>query len=128
MASIIDSERLRGKAAASQTTGSGGGGADDIQKRLSLIEATLAEIKAFLLGTATRAELAESRGELREVKATLNAILPHLATKEDAAGVKTDIANVKTDIANFQVVVIKWVVGTMIGCAAASYSVARLFG
>jgi hypothetical protein len=91
MASMIDTERVRGKAAASQGTGGGGGGSvDDTQKRLGIIETAIAEIKAILVGLATKAELQQFRGEtkaelekvrgdIREISATL----PHLATKEE---------------------------------------------
>ena len=87
---------------------------DDTQNRLGIIESTLAEIKAFLANIATnfatKTELEQLRGEVREIKA----VLPHLATK--------------ADIANLHTAMIKWVVGTMLGCTAAAYSVARLFG
>jgi phage shock protein A len=136
MAGMIDTERFRGKAAASQTTsGMGGGSMDDTQRRLSAIEAILAEIKAFLTTVATKTELEQLRtgleqlrgdtrtqleqlrGEVREIKA----VLPHLATK-------ADVVATKAEIANLHAAMIKWVVGTMIGCTAAAYSVARLFG
>lgn len=121
MASMIDTEFFRGKAAASHTTsGRGGRSVDDTQRRLSAIEALLAEIKVVLTTLATKTELEQLRGEsragqerlggeLREVKA----ILPHLATK--------------AELAKLHASMIKWVVGTMIGCTAAAYSIARLF-
>ena len=124
MASMSDTNRFRSRAAASQTTGSGGGSVDETQRRLGVIEATLAEIKATLPFLATKEELKELRGHVQAIEV----YLPHFATKVDIANVKADIANVKTDIANLHTAMIKWVVGTMIGCAAASYSVARLFG
>jgi len=94
---------------------------DDTQKRLGIIETTLAEIKVFLTNVATnvatKPELEQLRGEVREIKA----VLPHLATK-------ADIETVKADIASLHTAMIKWVVGTMLGCTAAAYSIARLFG
>ena len=90
---------------------------DDTQKRLGIIETTLAEIKAILANFATKTELEQLRGEVREIKA----VLPHLATK-------ADIETVKTDVANLHAAMIKWIVGTMLGCTAAAYAVARLFG
>ena len=90
---------------------------DDTQRRLNAIEAVLAEIKAFLATVATKTELEQLRGEVREI----NAVLPHLATK-------ADVLATKVEIANLHAAMIKWVVGTMIGCTAAAYSVARLLG
>lgn len=56
---------------------------DDTQKRLGIIETTLAEIKAFLTNAptnvATKMELEQLRSEVREIKA----VLPYLATKAD---------------------------------------------
>jgi hypothetical protein len=70
MASIIDTEYFRGKAAASQrTSGNGGGSVDDILKRLGIVESSVAEI----------------RGDVREIKA----VLPHLATKADLNALET---------------------------------------
>ena len=101
---------------------------DDTQKRLGIIETTLAEIKAllanFAANFATKTELEQLRGEVREIKA----VLPHLATKADVETVKVDIETLRTDVANLHTAMIKWVVGTMFGCTAAAYSVARLFG
>ena len=101
---------------------------DDTQKRLGIIETTLAEIKAFLANVATKTELEQLRGEVREIKA----VLPHLATKADLeavkASVKVDIEAVKTHVANLHTAMIRWMVGTMLGGTAAAYSVARLFG
>lgn len=64
----------------------------------------------MLPSLATKEELKEVRGHIQAIEA----LLPHFATQ--------------ADIANLHAAMIKWVVGTTIGCAAASYSVARLFG
>lgn len=129
MASMIDTELFRGKAAASHTTsGRGVRSVDETQKRLGAIETLLAEIKIFLTTLATKTELEQLRGDSKAAQEQLrgglleiNAVLPHLATKADFLSAKEDIAKLHASM-------IKWVVGTMISCTAAAYSVARLFG
>jgi flagellar motility protein MotE (MotC chaperone) len=149
MATMLDTERLRGLAAASQGT-NGGGNVDDIQKRLGLVETAIAEIKVILRGLATRTELEQMRaaigkeleqhrvvtnaesqkvhGDIREIKATL----PHLATKADLEGVRRDVEVVRTEvtgvrgeISELKAAMIKWVVATMLATAALAFSIAK---
>ena len=68
---------------------------DDTQRRLGIIETTLAEIKAFLTNAptnvATKTELEQLRSEVREIKA----VLPYLATKADIEDCKAEIETLK---------------------------------
>ena len=99
MGEVIDSDRFRGKAAASRGTGGNGGGiVDDILKRLSAVESSVADIRAHVSGIA--------------------AILPHLATKADVSVLRADIGSGETSI-------IKWTIGTMIACAALAFAIAK---
>jgi hypothetical protein len=75
MASIIDTDRYRGRAAASQRTGGNGGGTvDDILRRLGIVESAVVEIG----------------GDVREIKG----VLPHLATKAEIEAIGAKINSV----------------------------------
>ena len=72
MASVIDSDRFRGRAAASQGAGGNGGGTvDDILKRLGVVESVI--------------------GEMRADVSAIKAVMPHLATKADINALETKI-------------------------------------
>lgn len=102
MASMIDTEHFRGKAAATQTTGSGGGSVDDTQKRLAAVETAVSDIrvdigaiKVQLSHCATKDDLKELEARINEVKGELSARvnevrseLSHLATKAELARVE----------------------------------------
>jgi hypothetical protein len=122
---VLDRERIRGKAAASQGTGgSGGGSVDETQKRLTAVETTQAETKIILQGLATKTELSEFRSEARARLGAIETLLPHLATKADLNRVEGTLA---TAIANLHASMIKWVVGTGLGCMALAVGIARSF-
>ena len=194
MASLIDTEYFRGKAAASQTTsGRGGSSMDETQKRLGALEVVVAEIKAVLPHLATKADLADLRsviqtqfgefkaaiqaqlgdtkastqtqfgemktatqaqfGEMKaatqtqfgdmnaaiqaqfgEMKAATQAQFGQMNAAVQAqfgemkASTQAQFGEMKAAIANLHAAMIKWFVATIIGCTAAAYSVARLFG
>ncbi len=94
MASIIDKDRFRGRDAASHGQG-GGGGVDDIVKRLENVESAVTEIRAdvreikvILPTLATKAELAELRGEVHgDIREVRMAISP-CATKAELSAVE----------------------------------------
>jgi hypothetical protein len=120
---------------------------DDTQKRLGIIETAIAEIKAILVGLATKSELQQFRGEMkaelekirgdiREVSATL----PHLATKEEIKSLhlatKEEIKDLQGDIREFKGLFraelnaletrqLRWFIGTVITCATLAFSIAK---
>jgi len=118
----LDRERIRGKVAASHGTGgSGGGSVDETQKRLTAIETTQAETKILLQGLATKTEVhtgfEKVNVALEKIVGrllALEAVMPHMATK--------------ADISNLHASMIKWVVGTGLGCMALAVGIARLLG
>jgi hypothetical protein len=115
---------------------SGGGGMDDILRRLGTVESAVVEVREQVIGIAatiphlaTKAELSaeigsvrtELRTEIGSVRADLSeigkqvgsiaAVIPHLATKADVRAVETSI--------------IKWLVPTAIAIAGLAFSIAK---
>jgi hypothetical protein len=129
MASILDTDRFRGRETAPQGHGGdGGGGVDDILKRLGNVESAVAdlrgdmrEVMAVLPTLATKVEVSEVRGDIASIKAEL----PHLATKENVAGVRTEVEAVKAQIHASEARIIRWFIATSITIAALSFSIAR---
>jgi hypothetical protein len=79
-------------------SGSGGGGVEDILKRLGNEETLVSELKA-------------------QVSAIL-AIIPHLATK-------TDVADLKADMAAMETAIIKWIIATVLASAGLAFTIAK---
>jgi hypothetical protein len=106
MASIIDTDRFRGRETASQGHGGdGGGGVDDILKRLGSVESAVAdlrgdmrEVMAVLPTLATKADLEEVKSDQREIRSVLRTVVPHLATKAEVGELRADIIDVKAEL------------------------------
>ena len=141
MASVIDTERFRGKVAASQGSGGdGGGGVDDILRRLGVVEAGVVavsgdvrDIKSILPTLATRVELEAVRGDVREIKA----VVATLATKAELEALRGDVGKMKermshfatkAEISEIHAGMIKWAVVTIVTCNAAAISIAKFVG
>jgi hypothetical protein len=86
-------------------SGSGGGDVEDILKRLSNVEAHVSELRT-------------------QVSAIL-AIIPHLATKADVADVRAELGQLKADVAAVETRIIKWIVATMLASAALAFTIAK---
>lgn len=78
---------------------------DDILRRLSVVETSVAEIRADV--------------------SAIKAILPHLASKADVADMKADIAAVRGDIHALETRIIKWIIGTVMTSAALAFAIAK---
>jgi predicted membrane protein len=78
-------------------SGSGGGGVEDILKRLGNVEAQVSAIPAIIPHLATKADVAD---------------IPQLATKADVAALETAI--------------IKWIIATVLASAALAFTIAKL--
>ena len=109
MDSVVEYNRRGAIAKALVGSGSGGGGVDDILKRLGNVETHVTELRS-------------------EVSA-LSATVSHLATKADVAALKAelkdDIGEVKTLVASKETAMIKWIIGTVITTAGAAFSIAK---
>jgi hypothetical protein len=86
-------------------SGSGGGDVEDILKRLGSVETHVSELRS-------------------QVSAIL-AIIPHLATKADVADVRTEVGQVKADVAAVETAIIKWIVATVLASAALAFTIAK---
>jgi hypothetical protein len=86
-------------------SGSGGGDVEDILKRLGNVETHVSELRS-------------------QVSAIL-AIIPHLATKADVADVRVAVGQVKADVAAVETAIIKWIVATVLTSAALAFTIAK---
>ena len=86
-------------------SGSGGGDVEDILKRLGNVETDVSELRS-------------------QVSAIL-AVIPHLATKADVADVRAAVGQVKADVAAVETAIIKWIVATVLASAALAFTIAK---
>jgi hypothetical protein len=86
-------------------SGSGGGDVEDILKRLGNVETHVSELRS-------------------QVSAIL-AIIPHLATKADVADVRVAVGQVKADVAAVETAIIKWIVATVLTSAVLAFTIAK---
>jgi hypothetical protein len=86
-------------------SGSGGGDVEDILKRLGNVETHVSELRS-------------------QVSAIL-AIIPHLATKADVADVRVAVGQVKADVAAVETAIVKWIVATVLASAALAFTIAK---
>ena len=63
--------------------------------------------------------------ELRSQVSAILAIIPHLATKADVADVRTEVGQVKADVAAVETAIIKWIVATVLASAALAFTIAK---
>ena len=77
------------------------------------------------LGTQTSTERPTTE---RERLSSIEAVLPHLATKADVADVKVEVERVRIDIERMQANMIKWHIGTAIAIIGAVFAIVRFLG
>ena len=63
--------------------------------------------------------------ELRSQVSAILAIIPHLATKADVADVRTAVGQVKADVAAVETAIVKWIVATVLASAALAFTIAK---
>ena len=82
---------------------------EDILKRLGTVETNVSELKSQVSG--------------------ILAILPHLATKADVADVRTDVAQLKGEmwaaISGLETRIIKWIVATLLTSTGLAFTIAK---
>ena len=105
MGNVVGYSRSGAIANAPAGSGSGGGNVEDILRRLGNVETHVSELKS-------------------QVSAIL-AIIPHLATKADVADVRTAVGQVKADVAAVETAIIKWIVATVLASAALAFTIAK---
>ena len=149
MATMIDTEHFRGKAAASQGTGgTGGGSVDDLSKRLSAVEVGVAEIRAQLPHLATKADLNELRadmnaaiggmdarltGAMGSMDTRLTAAIGSMDARLTAATGSTEtrlvaaLGTLEARMVSREIRMILWVIGTQISFAVSLFAIAKYF-
>jgi hypothetical protein len=94
---------------ANRDSGGGGGDVEDVLKRLGAVETNVSELKSQVSG--------------------ILAILPHLATKADVADVRTDVAQLKGEmwaaISGLEIRIIKWIVATLLTSTGLAFTIAK---
>jgi hypothetical protein len=110
----ISGGRYPPRARAGKSNSGGGGGMDDVLKRLGAVEETVSETRSHVSGIV--------------------AVLPHLATKADVSEVRVEIASVRIEVAAVRVEVaelgsrlIKWLVATGITTAGLAVTAMKFF-
>jgi hypothetical protein len=110
----------------------GGGGMDDVLKRLGAVESTVSEIKSQVDGItaklpqlatkedvgAVRVEVSDVRGEVGKIAA----ITTYLATKADLS---TEIGRVMAAIRASELSTIKWTIGIIIAVAGLAFTIGK---
>ena len=86
-------------------SGGGGGDVEDILKRLGSVETHVSELRSQVSG--------------------ILAVIPHLATKADVADVRAAVGQVKADVAAVETAIIKWVIATTLASAALAFTIAK---
>ena len=132
MDSVVEYSRSRAIAKSLVGSGSGGGGVDDILKRLGNVETHVTELRSEVSAlSATVSHLATSASVTR-VESRVDgilAIIPHLATKADLKGeiamVNTAIGELKAGQAHLEAAIIKWVIATGLTTAALAFTIAK---
>ena len=78
---------------------------EDILKRLGSVETHVSELRSQVSG--------------------ILAVIPHLATKADVADVRAAVGQVKADVAAVETAIIKWVIATTLASAALAFTIAK---
>ena len=106
-------------------SGSGGGGVDDILRRLGNVETDVSELRAEVRAISATIPHLATAAAVSEILA----VIPHLATKADLkaemADVKTAVANVETKLASMETAIIKWIIATVLTTAGIAFSIAK---
>lgn len=111
-------------------SGSGGGGVDDIFRRLGNVETGVSELRsevsaisATIPHLATAASVADVRTEIASVRTEIAGVRTEIAGVRTE--IKTEIADVKTLIASKETVMIRWFIGTALTLAGVAFSLAK---
>jgi hypothetical protein len=119
-------------------SGSGGGDVEDILKRLGNVETHVSELRsqvsailAVIPHLATKADVADVRAAIGELRADMAAAIGELRADMAAAigGVRADMAaaigGVRAEVAAVEAAIIKWIVATVLTTAALAFTIAK---
>jgi hypothetical protein len=128
MNGVVGANRVRSRAAASPDINERERGSmDDTSRRLSLLEAAVAEIRALLGQTATKADLGEIRVELRDEISSSR--METQSVRLEVQVVRTEVQALRADVNAMETRMIKWMIGTTISTTlsvgALAFSIAK---
>ena len=115
----------------------GGGGVDDILRRLGNVESEVHGISTVMPHLATKAdlkaeigqvrvEIANVRGEIAGVRVEVAEVRVEIAeVRGEIAEVKTAVAEVRTEVASMETKIIKWTIATVLTTAGLAFSLAK---
>jgi hypothetical protein len=111
-------------------SGSGGGGVDDILRRLGNVETDVSELRAEVRAiSATMPHLAtkaDLKAEIGEVRAEIGSVRTEIASvRVEVQSVRVEVADVKTKVASMETAIIKWMVATVLTTAGVAFSIAK---
>jgi hypothetical protein len=133
MTAVVDLEECRSEVSSDKypsrarvgKSSSGGGGMDDVLKRLGVVESSVSEMREEVRGIAaiiphlaTKADLSEIREQVSSIAATI----PHLATKAD---LRSEIGSVRGEIRAVETAIIKWIIAIVISSAGLAFTIAK---
>lgn len=129
MSNVVGYDRRGATANASIGFGSGGGGVDDILKRLGNVESLVSELRSQVSGILALMPQLATKADVADLKAAI-AIIPDLATKADVAiiphlATKADVADVRAALASMETAVIKWIIATVLTSTALAFTIAK---
>jgi hypothetical protein len=116
MGRVVVHNQRRPDASPSVGSGSGGGGVEEIWKRLGSVETHVSD--------------------LRSQVSVISATIPHLATKADIGAVRKEVADVRTDLsaqigevkaemATTEAAIIRWIVATLFAAVGLGFTFAK---
>ena len=130
MDNVVEYSRRGAITQASVGSGGGGGGVDDIFKRLGNVETDVSELRSevrAILATIPHLATAASVSGLRSEVAVISAAIPHLATAASVSEISAVIPHLatKADLMSMETKIIKWIIATTLTSAALAFSLAK---
>ena len=115
------SSDLSRSAPAGMGAGSGGGGMDEVVKRLGVLERDVSDLKVQVGSIAAQLPHLATKAEISDLKATTSAQIGDLK-----AATSAQIGDLKAAISEAKTSVVQWVVGTTIAAAGIAFAIAKL--
>lgn len=134
---IVEYSRRGAITNSSVGSGSGGGGVDELLKRLGNVETYVSELRsqvAAILATiphlATKADPKDGITEVKTMIADTRTMIGDTKTmiadnRTMIADNRTMIADVKTQVASMEATIIKWIVATVVATATVAFGLAK---
>jgi hypothetical protein len=112
--------------------GSGGGGMDDVMKRLGVLERDMSDLKVQVGSIAAQLPHLATKAEIGDLKAMTSAEIGGLRAMTSAeigglrATTSAEIGDLRAAISEAKTSIVQWVVGTTIAAAGIAFAIAKL--